>query len=566
EFQDLKITTVAPYVDVAYMAYHGSGQGKLSNFPLTISYLGIQTTPNMANISVEANVNLKESKDEGFGGSTQITVLADRDGYNFKYKGVQVDKISISVEKPGAYTIKGSIMFVRGDSVYGNGFRGDLEAKFASIELGATALFGNVHGTRYFYVDAMFAMKPGIQAGPMTIFGFSGGLYYRMRQRNELSGKAYEFGTSKAGLVYTPDPEMAIGIMAGVKFGVGSETAVNAEVKFEINFLKSGGINYISFTGEAQCITPPIPIDPDIMASVNKAMSAAGKDELASKPLKGAIAARVFMYKDFKNNVFHADMQMKINVAGVLKGVGPGGIAGWAVIHIEPDEWYTHIGTPDNPCGISLLGLAEMTGYFMCGHGIPNTMPIPAKIVEILNIDEASIAGQRDDNVMATGKGIAMGMAFKISTGDINFMMFYGHFDMGMGFDVMLSDFGPNAYCEGSAPPLGINGWYAKGQAYAYVDGQIGIRAKLFRKEKKCDILTIAAAVYLRAELPNPAWMFGVVGGHYDVLGGMLKGECRFEMELGTQCKIKGPKSPLLDLQLISDITPANNSDKIDIF
>jgi len=44
----------------------------------------------------------------------------------------------------------------------------------------------------------------------------------------------------------------------------------------------------------------------------------------------------------------------------------------------------------------------------------------------------------------------------------------YARFQAGVGFDIMLKDYG-NARCKGSSDEIGINGWYANGQAYAYL-------------------------------------------------------------------------------------------------
>ena len=40
---------------------------------------------------------------------------------------------------------------------------------------------------------------------------------------------------------------------------------------------------------------------------------------------------------------------------------------------------------------------------------------------------------------------------------------------------------------------------------------------------KKVEILSLGAAVILQAKLPNPVWMKGTVGGHFSVLGGLVK-------------------------------------------
>ena len=571
EFQEFRISTREPLIDIKYMAYHGSGQGKLSKFPITISDIVFSSTPANAKLSITAVVNLKKDSGEGFGGRGTISLLADRNEYKYTFKGVQVDELSIDVVKPGAFELHGRIAFARGDSIYGNGFNGSLDVTFGgNIEIEAQAMFGNVDGYRYFYVDGMFAMKPGIQAGPITIFGFGGGLYHHMRQVRDAAGAQYDFGRTQSGIVYRPDDHIALGIKAGIKLGIGGEQIINAEAKFEIAFTTSAGISYISFEGLAQCITPPIPIDVEKIK--NLAGNVVSQEEGSTVPTPGegagasAIAASLKMFKDFENDEFHAEMEIYLNIAGVITGVGANNRAGWAVVHSSKKEWYIHIGTPTDPIGISVLGLVSFKSYFMAGHRLPATMPIHPKVAEILNISPEEISGKRDEYSVEAGRGIAFGASFEISTGDRSFLIFYGSFDLGIGFDIMLADYGSGAYCLGSSPPLGINGWYAKGQSYAYFAGKIGLQAKIFGKTKKFEILSIATAAYLRAEAPNPVWMIGYVGGSYRILGGMIKGDCKFGVEVGERCDIQGGRSKLLDLQLISEINPGDNSEDVDVF
>lgn len=572
EFQEFRVSTQEPLVDIKYLAYHGSGQGKLSKFPITINDIVFSNTQQEAKLSITAAVNLKKDSEEGFSGISTISLLAAREGYKYKFKGVEVGKIAIEIVKPNAYKIKGSIAFARGDSIYGDGFKGSLDASFAEkFDLGAEALFGNVNGYRYFYVDGMFAMKPGIQAGPITIFGFGGGLYHHMRQLPGASGAQYDFGRTASNLIYKPDDKIALGIKAGVKLGIGSEQAVNAEAKFEIAFTKSDGVSYIAFQGKALCITPPLNIDMEKVRKLAGEVVQEGDDSPANSTTtsgEGAISATLNMFKDFENDEFHADMEIFVNIGGIITGIGPGNRAGWAVAHSSKEEWYVHIGTPTDPIGMSFINLAQLRAYFMAGHRMPATMPIHPEVARILGITPEEVAGDRNENSLAAGKGIAFGASFDVSTGDRSFLIFYGSFALGAGFDIMLGDYGPEAYCDGSAPPLGINGWYAKGQAYAYFNGKIGIEAKVFKKVKKFEILSIATAAYLRAEAPNPVWMVGYVGGQYAILGGMIKGKCRFEVEVGKRCDIRGAKekSALSDFPLIGDISPSNSEKDVDVF
>lgn len=568
EFQNFKVSTKKPHIDIEYFAYHGSEQGNLSKFPFTIDEIAFRKEAAKAKLSIVASINLGNSDEEGFKGTAGISFLLDTLGYKYKFKGVQLDKIKIKIEKPSVYNIIGEIAFARGDSVYGNGFRGMLKATFKDdIELAALALFGNVKGNRYFFVDGLYAQKPGIQAGPIEILGFGGGLYHHMRQQIG-ENDPNSFGASLSGIVYKPDKTIAIGLRATAKIGVIKDVLVNAQATFEIAFTTSCGISYIGFEGSAFCITPPISIDLEKFKKLTRKTADKEANNVPEESSDGraAISAHIIMTQDFVKKEFHAEMDMMVNVAGVLTGVGANNKAGWAVIHASKEEWYIHIGSPTEPIGLSLLDMVTLKAYFMAGHKMPSTLPINPRVMQILNIDENKIAGKRNSAALENAKGIAFGASFELNTGDLSFAIFYASFQLGAGFDILMTNNGEKAYCLGHNPPLGINGWYAKGQAYAYLAGKIGLEARVFRKKKKFEILSIAAAAYMRAEAPNPVWMIGYVGGEYKILGGMIKGKCRFEVEVGERCEIRGGRSALADLELISEVTPDDNTNDVDVF
>jgi lipid-A-disaccharide synthase-like uncharacterized protein len=83
---------------------------------------------------------------------------------------------------------------------------------------------------------------------------------------------------------------------------------------------------------------------------------------------------------------------------------------------------------------------------------------------------------------------------------------------------------------------LGINGWYASGQAYAKMQTGIGVGVKVFGQRKEIEILSLSAAAALQMKLPNPFWAKGAVGGTFRVLNGLVKGDVKFGFTIGTGC------------------------------
>ncbi len=566
EFQEMRISTVEPAFDIKYIGVSGLSQGAFAAFPISVDNIAVRTTRSEVRLSVGLVLNLMDSNKEGFGGKTTITMVSERKGFKFHYKGLEIDRILVEVAKPGAFELRGEIAFARDDPEYGNGFRGEIDAKFADkIEVESIALFGKVNGLRYFFVDGLLAIKPGIQAGPLTFYGFGGGLYYHMKQQPGMVNPN-SFGASRSGVVYKPSDQISIGIMAEVKFGVATEQLVDADTKFEIVFNSSGGLNRIGFEGNAKCIVPGVDIVPDQIKAAAQKLSGGGK--LDFSPTDAALAVTIMMDMDFENDVFHAELEAFVNVGPILRGVGNQGSAGKCVMHIEPSKWYLHIGSPSNPLGLKFLGFIQATSYFMVGHDIPTKLPLHPTVASILKISPERVSSNRNEDNLENGKGIAFGSSFSINTGDLTFLCFYGKFEVGAGFDIMLISYGKDCYCAGHSAPLGINGWYAKGQAYAYLDGQIGIKVKVFRKEKKFEILSIGAAALLMAQGPNPLFLEGQAGGRFSVLGGLVKGECKFKVTYGEKCEIvkPGKASPVQDLEMIAALTPSDKQTDVDLF
>jgi hypothetical protein len=169
-----------------------------------------------------------------------------------------------------------------------------------------------------------------------------------------------------------------------------------------------------------------------------------------------------------------------------------------------------------------------------------------------------------DLNDLVAGTGVAFGTNLEIKTGDLTFLIFYANLSAGLGFDIMLKQY--NAYCKGRPnEKIGIDGWYANGQAYAYLEGELGINVNLFFIKKKIPVISAGAAMLLQAKLPNPSWFHGVMGFNYDVLGGLIKGHANFELTLGEKCEFVTDNT--LDInEIISEMTPANSANEVSVF
>ncbi len=600
-FENLEVQSVKPYIKIGYFSFGSEAlQQKMAGFPISIQDIALKSMSDTeVGLDFTLKLNLVGESSGSFAADAGLTLVGTIDEgkglQTWKYKTILVNEIGVDIDG-GAFKINGRLIFYRNDVMYGDGFNGTVKAEFTpGIKVTATAIFGNVKGMRYWYADAMVNFPSGIPIFTgVGIFGFGGGAYYAMKLDTE--GVGSDLGRTASGVVYIPDERAGLGLKAIVSLGsYPKPEAFNADVTFEISFFKGGGVRYIAFGGNGYLVTPGLDVNLDKMKGAASKMAGAAKKlegkmsdatmglvqgagsensateifgEIGDKAgQKGQISAKVLISYDFENRVLHGNFEVFINVAGgIIQGVGPGGRAGWAVLHFAPGEWYVYAGTPDDRVGIALgVGSVRVsaTSYFMVGTKILGSPPPPAEVRKILKGD---FDYMKDLNEVGKGGGFAFGAALSMSTGNLSFLMFYGHFNAGAGFDIMLKDYG-DLRCVGSSKPIGINGWYANGQAYAYFDGEIGIRVRVFGRKKSISILDIAAAALLQAQLPNPAWMQGTVGGRFSVLGGLVKGKCQFQVTLGEKCKIeKSAEDMLADIKVISEITPAHDEKDVNVF
>ncbi len=603
-FENLQLQTEAPLISVDYAGYEGDAFS-FANFPVTISDINITTNRQKVSLGFQLDVNLMK---KAFTGKTKLEIIGGFDEvekmHSWSFETVKVGKIDIDADL-GSVKFKGLVDIKDNDPVYGNGFYGELEADFNNINVKATAWFGKTD-VRYWYVDAyadLSAMTAKPSIGPVQINGFGGGAYYHMKKtsnppklvyQGELDdkGQPLPVKTPKppSGMDYAPDANSGLGFRAMLGFALANEGAFNGKIGFEMAFNTHGGLNRIFFFGEAHLMQGyklefTDKFKEKLTKLENKINDLADNQFIqdlketnlveyskVSFPQDGltfkvGVDAHFSMEMDFMNNSFHSEMEVYVNTPGdFFSGVGPNGKAGWAVFHTGPDGWYLHMGTPKDRIGLR-VGVGgfnvDATTYLMIGDKIPGSPPPPQTVADILGVELNSLDYMRDLNALGDGRGFAIGMDFSLDTGNMNFLMFYARFKAGLGFDIMIKDYG-EAACKGSGQ-IGIDGWYANGQAYAYLEGELGIRVNLWFYKAKVPIIKAGAAVLLQAKLPNPSWFRGYVGGYFNVLGGMIKGSFRFKIELGEECEIIGG-APLGGLKIISGVTPENDATEVDVF
>ena len=582
-FENLKLQTISPMISVGSMGY--KNDASFSNFPVSIKGIEVRTLDNRADVYFDVALNLMDKSELSARANIGILgeLTSENHTYNYKFKGLDLSAIAIKGSFCG-FSMDGQLDLLENHPIYGNGFNADLKVEIkGACEVKAKAIFGKKE-FRYWYFDASAKISTGY-----FINGFGGGAYYNMK-RNALAAPT-EF--SPSGLTYEPYQEGGLGLKALVSFAIGSDKAFNGEAAFEMLFNKNGGLDFSAIYGKGNILAniPGMENIQNLVSKVSKSLEnkaaflglETNNDKrtsfekrflpLAEKAIpttadnKATIQFKTAIQFDIANQTTHGTLDVYIN-AGFISGVGEGGRAGWAVFHKDPNDWYLHIGTPDDRIGIK-MGVAGVslrtTSYLMTGTKLPASPPPPANVASILGVEAQELNYMRDENALANAGGFAFGSDLSIDTGDLSFLIFYANFKAGVGFDIMLKNYG-EAACRNTGEQVGIDGWYANGQSYAYLQGELGVRVKLLFVNMRVPIISAGAAVLMQAKLPNPVWLRGYVGGEMNVLGGLIKGKFNFKVTIGEQCDFGGAAGAFEGMKLIADVSPKNNSNDVDVF
>lgn len=602
EFRSLHLKTEAPFLTAQYFGYQG--EAKLMNFPVSIREIALRSSGNEAALAIGFDVTLMEGT---FKASSRIEIVGAMEegrASRWKYEKTRVDEILLNAEIAEMIVLEGRLALLRDDPVYGDGFDGSLSVGFTKGEGLLNGLNVRVRGMfgktdfRYWFVDGIASLGSGLPIGPgINLTGFGGGLSYHMRP--EGIGASDGKLLTATGMTYVPDESYALGIKASTAFNLTRNEVAQGEACFELAFNHSGGLNYAGFYGYAQFLAPIpgleniesvigdkykeiIKKEKEIAAKLPegslKALektkqynpSEAGKMYTDEQKLGNAgFTAAVGIQFNFAESSFHSNFDLYVNgVGGLIRGSGSNNRAGWAVIHIDPNDWYLHMGTPTDRIGLKIgfgnLLSIETGSYLMVGSQIPAAPGVPQQVASILREETHNLDYMKDLNTIEGGKGFAFGSSMHISTGDLTFLILYANYAAGAGFDVMLKDYG-DAQCKGRSGAIGMDGWYANGQAYAYMHGELGVKVNLWFLKAKVPVITADFATLMQAKLPNPSSLKAYIAVQAKVLG-LVNVNCRFKMLVGEDCELVIPGGSPLDMAMINDLSPTDKSDGVSVF
>ncbi|AWX43041.1 hypothetical protein HME9304_00028 [Flagellimonas maritima] len=589
-FQDFKIQTrERPYLSIGYAGYRDSiTTPKLAGFELGFYEISIRTeNQDQAILAFNSYINLDKTGIKGDVGLNVIGELQDGDYLKWRYKKIEVSSVEVDVKRKG-FEFYGHLDFFRDNTIYGKGFAGELNlySESIGIEVGAKGIFGSTDGYRYWLVDAHG--RPTRSNNPnFTIYDIGGGVYHHMRKAG-----MDERADTMSGIYYAPDKNVSLGFKALAAFEVKRGASFTGLVALEMSFNSQengGGISRLGFYGAAALIQgggrtrDPFGSVDDMQQTVSDSEQALGNfhelsidkegikyfaDEVFPQILTGdeLFAAQVAIDFDFTNHTYWGMCDVFLN-AGPIKGAGEKNRLGYLEFYNAPDDWYIYVGTPTKRFGLQGIPIGPLTAkidmYFMTGTILPDPARPPHNVIEILNLSEDDLSFNRNFNQqLAEGAGYVFGASFEVGK-EIDWGIIYASIRAGVGFDLMMRDFG-DAHCLGKSGPLGMDGWYATGQLYAYLQGEIGAQIKLFGMRKRVRILKAGIAVLAQAQLPNPWYMKGYAGVDVRVLG-VVRIRSRLKVVIGEECEIVG-KSGLQDIIMISDISPRDGFEDVDVF
>lgn len=594
---------------------YASPQKEVGGFPLSIRDLSLEfDDPTHPALVVEPMVSLSGGEGESsFAASvalkfvTELT-LGTGGVERFEFRDVQFTGMHLDVDV-SAMRLVGDLRItktatkeeVKGALSVGfpMGIRGDLQACFGTIKLNpAVPINTSAQHYSYWMVDGMLYFNPGLMI--MTgvgIYGFGGGAYHHMTftegtlpsnerlqsmapttppdsippaQANAGSDPPNDFmsgmsadastvggGPAPSGGTYREDFNTFLGIRLGLVFGTYPKPdGCNMDLTLRAEFTQAGGLQLLTVQGDIYGLVD-IP-------------------ERDNARITGQIG---FSYANREGNeVIHANLSVMLDFV-VARGAGSGNKMVDANFHTESatGKWYFIMGTPDNPGGI-VVGppggppLISFTNYIMVGNdSIPFHLPDPPqRIMEILGLNDpsrglgteeatrAAIGGARDMGPLENGGGFAFGAAFQMDM-DINLAVLYATFGMALGFDLLLSEIPESMICAETGRRPGDNGWYAQGQFYAGLWGELGVQLDLLFARFRAPILNMSAAMLLQGNFPNPSGFRGRAAVHFSVLNGAITGSANFEVEDGEQCTLMAAGDPLREFQFIQDLGPKGN-------
>ncbi len=578
EFQALHLSTKDQF-SVGHIGF-ASPKKSAAGFPLNaeFGFAGGFTNPGL---DVDLSLTLSNA---GFHAEVGLQILGkietgENDRIKFKYDKTIVDAITINQQMDGGISIDGSLTFY--DEAGKKGMKGDVAVmlpmelgvevavEFGTMRSDPAAEFNTAGYFSYWYVDGLVSIPAGVTIFPgFAAFGFGGGAYHHMKVATPPTASdaasTLSAGTSggRSRAVYTPDFPTILGLKATIVLATqASQETFNMDVTLEATFNSDVGLAYLAISGDGY-----------LMAKISERASA-----------KVTANVGIAYHNDGEGGKrVEGNFDVFVNVHPILKGSGVDNQFVAAEFFANSDTWHFYMGKQPEAqrSGLDLnvyLIQARINSYLMVGHGIPAGLPpLPREVADMLyGPQQGRISGALDGSASSRemppgqsdkldkGKGFAMGAHLYFGA-DMDFAIFYASLQLWGGFDINISQ-NPDRVCFETGLRPGINDWYATGQVYVALKGELGVQVNLWFISGRYPIIELGAAVSLTGGVPKPVWMEGRAGLSYSILGGLIKGHCNFAIEAGEKCTYADP-NPFSDIEFISGFSPDEGEDDVSVF
>ncbi|MBK8388443.1 MAG: hypothetical protein IPL23_03770 [Saprospiraceae bacterium] len=403
----------------------------------------------------------------------------------------------------------------------------------------------------YWYIEGQIIISQGIPiATGIGLYGLIGGVGRNVVQQppNPALG---ETGPN----IFVPTYN-SYEFKFGVTFGTLPDAEpFNADLIFSAAII-DGGLDRITINGNGY-----------IMAPVTDRASAKVTVE-TDLTLWMPNATRSFSMEGF--------ILVAVNVDPILRGNMDGGTLTNQMVRADfyagDDTWFFYMGKPEmdydddfDPRGSALLDLefvqADLKGYLMVGNGIPTQLPpMHPDVYDIFEHPEgdyegtSATAGRQAPT--PSSSGFAHG-AFIAIRSDIDAYLLYANLAVYLGFDMNMTKRGTT--CAQTGDLIGINGWYAEGQAYVGLTGGMGLRINILGAERDFELFRLAAAIALVGGGPKPFYFTGRAAVAYSILGGKIKGNSSFTMNIGERCSPL-PGDPFAGVNFFEEVSPSQGA------
>lgn len=538
-FSGFRVSNRAPYFDPGFWDISGGAGFEIGGFAMDIANLAPYkgSTETEAGLGFDVAVSLAD--EIGLSAAGRFGILGELQETNSRqkwvFKKVDVQSFYIDADIKDVVHVKGGIAFYEGNTTYGKGFQGILSADFKKLnfQVDVAGQFGKVNDYNYFFVDALADLGTGLGTGLLNITGFGGGVSYHMdndftevKAISEATGIASlpGFGKSISGVTYTPDESIGLNLKATALIAAREERVFNGSVSLEFTFNSKesgGGLREISLKGDGHFLQALDKSKTPILAA----------SATAPRP-ESALSAYIDLKYNFDNRVFDGHLDAFLKVGDRISGSGDNNALVRSAIYFSPEKWHINIGLPDRDKGVRagihfdlLLGGLDATAYFNAGTDIPDFPGLPA------NVGSLASHIRSNEGLRKSGGGFMFGADLNAEI-ELDWGPVYAYLYAGLGFDLMLRDYG-DAVCSDGDPgttdqPVGINGWYAAGQMWAYLEGGM----ELFG----VSIFEAGLAAVMQARLPNPFWAQATVAAKVKLL--FVPVRFNIPIEVGKRCDI----------------------------